>query len=103
MEAYITEKAQLDVTSSSSRREKLEACVGRIAQSEGVPPFCDHANEVLIRTLDIEEGSSKKLVQVVLQDVGLATQVLRLANSAMYKLLTTTPCSAAVLGQKGSQ
>ena len=49
-----------------------------------MPPFCDHANEILIRTLDLDGGSSKKLVQVVLQDVGLAAQVLRLANSAMY-------------------
>lgn len=55
-----------------------------MAQSEGVPPFCDHANEILIRTHDLDGGSSKKLVQVVLQDVGLAAQVLRLANSAMY-------------------
>lgn len=67
-----------------SRREKLAACVEAIACSEGVPPFCDHANEVLVRTLDLEEGSSKRLVQVVMQDVGLAAQVLRLANSAMY-------------------
>jgi len=37
-----------------------------------------------LRTLDLDGGSSKKLVQVVLQDVGLASQVLRLANSAMY-------------------
>jgi HD-like signal output (HDOD) protein len=49
-----------------------------------VPPFCDHANEVLVRTLDLDGGSCKKLVQVILQDVGLASQVLRLANSAMY-------------------
>lgn len=49
-----------------------------------MPPFCDHANEILARTLDLDGGSSKKLVQVVLQDVGLAAQVLRLANSAMY-------------------
>lgn len=49
-----------------------------------MPPFGDHANEILIRTLDIEEGSAKKLVQVVMKDVGLAAQVLRLANSAMY-------------------
>jgi HD-like signal output (HDOD) protein len=72
------------VTSGLTRQERLELCAKRIAHSEGVPPFCDHANEILVRTLDLEEGSSKKLVQVVLQDVGLASQVLRLANSAMY-------------------
>lgn len=54
----------------------------RIAQSEGVPPFCDHANEIMERTLDLDGGSCKKLVHVILQDVGLAAQVLRLANSA---------------------
>lgn len=83
-EEGILNKAQSDAPRGSSRQEKLEACADGIARSEGVPPFCDHANEILIRTLDIEEGSSKKLVQVVLQDVGLAAQVLRLANSAMY-------------------
>jgi HD-like signal output (HDOD) protein len=88
----ITGKLQVDAAGESpappgralGRQDKLKACAERIAQSEGVPPFCGHANEVLVRTLDIEEGSSKKLVQVVLQDVGLASQVLRLANSAMY-------------------
>src|SRR5580658_1130853 len=49
-----------------------------------MPPFCNHANEILIRTLDLDGGSCKKLVQVILQDVGLACQVLRLANSALY-------------------
>lgn len=77
-------KAQLDVTSGLTRQEKLEVCVKRVSQGEGVPPFCDHANEVLVRTLDLDGGSCKKLVQVILQDVGLASQVLRLANSAMY-------------------
>jgi hypothetical protein len=58
--------------------------VKRVSQGDGVPPFCNHANEILIRTLDLDGGSCKKLVQVILQDVGLASQVLRLANSAMY-------------------
>ena len=64
------------------RKDKLEICAKRIAHSEGVPPFCDHANEIMVRTLDLDGGSCKKLVQVILQDVGLASQVLRLANSA---------------------
>jgi len=80
---YISEKTQLDVTSNLTRREKLEICVNRIARSEGVPPFSDHASEILVRTLDLDGGSSKKLVNVILQDVGLASQVLRLANSAL--------------------
>jgi HD-like signal output (HDOD) protein len=91
-EALISGKVQLDLSGGMSRdlssgltpKAKLDLCAKRIAQSEGVPPFCDHATEILARTLDLEEGSSKKLVQVVLRDVGLAAQVLRLANSAMY-------------------
>jgi len=74
----------MDATSGLTRREKLELCVKRVSQGEGVPPFCDHANEILLRTLDLDGGSCKKLVQVILQDVGLAAQVLRLANSATY-------------------
>ena len=38
----------------------------------------------MARTLDLDGGSSKDLVRIILQDLGLATQVLRLANSAMY-------------------
>jgi hypothetical protein len=44
-----------------------------------VPPFCDHANEIMLRTLDLDGGSSKELVRIILKDLGLATQVLRLA------------------------
>jgi len=76
-------KVQLDATSGLSREEKLDLCVKRISHSEGVPPFCDHANEIMVRTLDLDGGSSKKLVHVILQDVGLASHVLRLANSAL--------------------
>ncbi len=79
----ISERVQKDVTSGLTQREKLELCVNRISRGEGVPPFCGHANEILVRTLDLDGGSCKKLVHVILQDVGLASQVLRLANSAM--------------------
>jgi HD-like signal output (HDOD) protein len=77
-------KAQLDATNTLSRKEKLELCVKHIAHSEGVPPFCDHANQIMIRTLDLDGGSCKKLVEIILQDVGFASQLLRLANSAMH-------------------
>ena len=56
----------------------------KIFHGEGVPPFCDHANEIMVRTLDLDGGNSKELVRIILQDLGLAAQVLRLANSAMY-------------------
>ena len=62
---------------------KLERCVDRILQSEGVPPFCKHAQEVVTRTLDLE-GSCPELARVVLKDLGLTSQLLRVANSARY-------------------
>jgi HD-like signal output (HDOD) protein len=98
----ISLKAQLDVTSGLTRREKLELCVKRIAHSEGVPPFSDHASEILVRTLDLDGGSCKKLVQVILQDVGLASQLLRLANSALNnqsgRPITSITHAVTVLG-----
>ncbi len=77
-------KAQIDDAGSLTGPQKLELCVQQICQGEGVPPFCGHANEVMVRTLDLDGGSGKELVQVILRDVGLASQVLRLANSALY-------------------
>lgn len=68
----------------SARDLKLEACVRRISREEGVPPFCQHANEVLTRTLDLDGGSSSSLARVVLKDLGLTSHVLRAANSAFY-------------------
>ncbi|MGA2135508.1 MAG: HDOD domain-containing protein [Bryobacteraceae bacterium] len=69
---------------SESRRQKLDACVARIARAEGVPPFRQHADEVVARTLDLEGGSSAALARVVLKDLGLTAQLLRAANSALY-------------------
>lgn len=66
-----------------TREEKLEVCIDRIFRGEGVPPFCDHANEVMVRTLDLD-GNSIELVRLILKDLGLTSQILRLANSAMY-------------------
>ena len=67
-----------------SRQRKLEECVLRIAREEGVPPFCENANEVIVRTLDLDGGSSSALARVVLRDLGLTSQILRAANSALY-------------------
>ncbi len=72
------------LTSGLSSEDKLDICVKRIFHGEGVPPFCNHAKEVMVRTLDLDDGSSKELVRIILKDVGLASHVLRLANSAMY-------------------
>ena len=66
-----------------ARAEKLGSCVDRILHSEGVPPFCKNAQEVMVRTLDLETNS-RDLVRIILKDVGLASQILRVANSATY-------------------
>ena len=68
----------------STRQLKVEACVLRISREEGVPPFCQHANEALTRTLDLDGGSSSALARVALKDLGLTSHVLRAANSAFY-------------------
>ena len=81
---YITGEAlQFVPAERLTREEKLEVCVDRIYHGEGVPPFCDHAKEVMVRTLDLD-GNSVELVRVILKDLGLTSQILRLANSAMY-------------------
>jgi len=69
---------------SGTRQEKLDACVALMASREGVPPFCQHAHEVLVRTLNLGNGSSSALACVVLKDLGLSSQVLRAANSSLY-------------------
>jgi len=58
--------------------------VERISREEGVPPFGQHANEVIAKTLDLDGGSSGTLARVVLKDLGLTSQILRAANSALY-------------------
>ena len=63
--------------------EKLHACVRHIFDRDGVPAFCEHVNEVMVRTLNLE-GSSRELARVILKDVGLTSQILRIANSALY-------------------
>ena len=49
-----------------------------------MPPFCKHANEVLAHTSDLYGGSSTELVRIILQDLGLTSRILRVANSALY-------------------
>lgn len=66
-----------------TREQKLDACVRRISREEGAPPFGQHANELIARTLDLDGGSSD-LARVALKDLGLTSQILRAANSALY-------------------
>ena len=94
-EAYISDGAlHLGIPERLKRDEKLDVCVKRIYHSEGVPPFCDHAKEVMVRTLDLE-SSSIELARLILKDVGLTSQVLRVANSALYNRSERPIMSAA--------
>jgi HD-like signal output (HDOD) protein len=75
---------ETDGTRRLTRDEKLDLCVKRISHAGGVPPFSNHANEIMARTLDVDGGSSQALIRIILRDPGLAAQVLRAANSVMY-------------------
>jgi HD-like signal output (HDOD) protein len=48
-----------------------------------VPPFREHVSQVLTGTLD-PDGTSARLARVILKDLGLTSQILRLGNSAVY-------------------
>ena len=76
--------SEAECSRSASRQQKLEACVQRISREEGAPPFCQHANELIAQTLDLDGGSSGSLARVALKDLGLTSQILRAANSAFY-------------------
>ncbi len=62
---------------------KLRACLARIAANEGIPPFREHAGELIVGTYDLENSSSH-LSRIILKDVGLTSQMLQVANSAFY-------------------
>ena len=85
-----------------TREQKLDACVQRISHEEGVPPFCEHANEVILRTLDLDWGTSSALARIILKDLGLTSQILRVANSALYnhsgRPILSVPHSITMLG-----
>jgi HD-like signal output (HDOD) protein len=69
---------------STSRAEKLEAWVTHIRQNEGLPAFCEHVNQLMTRTLDID-SSCIEIARVILRDLGITSQLLKIANSALYK------------------
>ena len=80
----IDQTLQLETSERLNHEEKLELCVRRILIGTGVPPLGKHAREIMLRTLDADDGSSKELVRIILKDLGLTTQVLRIANSVLY-------------------
>jgi HD-like signal output (HDOD) protein len=67
----------------SLRESRLDSCVARISQGEGIPPFASHVKELLARTLDPDTVLSQ-MTGIVLKDLGLTSQLLRAANSSFY-------------------
>lgn len=63
--------------------ERLEHCLKKVLRGQGVPPFAQHAQELVECSLDPELGSAH-LAQVVLKDLGLTSQLLRVVNSSFY-------------------
>ena len=63
--------------------DRLNLFVRQISTSEGIPPFAQHARELMSRSLK-PDGSSSHLAHIILKDVGLTSQVMRVANSSMY-------------------
>src|SRR5690242_17068284 len=49
-------------------------------QSDGVPPFCKNASDVITRAFD-PDSSSADLARIVLKDLGLTSLLLRVANA----------------------
>jgi hypothetical protein len=80
----IDQALQPGATKYLTKDEKLDLCVKRIFHGGGVPPFRVHANEIMVRTLDVDGCNSKDLTQIILRDLGLTAQVLRVANSILY-------------------
>ncbi|MGA2595764.1 MAG: HDOD domain-containing protein [Bryobacteraceae bacterium] len=68
----------------TSRAEKLEAWVTHIRQNEGLPGFREHVKQIMGQTLDID-SSCVEIARVILRDLGITSQLLKIANSALYK------------------
>jgi hypothetical protein len=77
-----------------TREEKLQSTVKRVFHSEGVPLFEHHAREVYTRALD-PEGGAADLTRIILKDLGLTSQILRVANSSLYNRSGRTILSVA--------
>jgi hypothetical protein len=92
----------LQLDRALTKEEKLDLCVQQIFRNGGVPSFRGHANEILVRTLDVDGGSSQALIRIILHDVGLAAQILRAANSVMYnhsaRPILSIPHATTLLG-----
>lgn len=85
----------------SARDKKLQACLGRVLRGEGVPPFGQNAQELMDCAGNPETGSSQ-LARVVLRDLGLTSQLLRVVNSSYYnrsgRRILSVPHAISMLG-----
>src|SRR5579884_380097 len=75
--------SQVSAQSADRRQERLKFCVNRVLRGEGLPPFGENARTLMARSLDPNCGSLQ-LADVVLRDVGLTSQLLRVVNSSFY-------------------
>lgn len=82
-QAISTERLESAVNRRLKRGPTLDVCVDRILNSEGIPPFTKNANDLMLKTLDFE-SNGREMGALILKDLGLTSQLLRLANSAMF-------------------
>jgi HD-like signal output (HDOD) protein len=82
-QAISTEPFECATNGRPRRGPTLNVCVDRILKSEGVPPFTKSANDLMLKTLDFE-SNSREMGALILKDLGLTSQILRLANSALF-------------------
>jgi len=84
--------------------DEVQALAGRPADAAGLVPRVPEVIPQLLRSLNDEESSTAELSRLVAQDVVLAAEVIREANSAYYRPMSTVKTVEAaimMLGQNG--
>lgn len=84
--------------------DEVQALVGRPADAAGLVPRIPEVIPQVLRSLNDEESSAAELSRLVAQDVVLAAEVIREANSAYYRPMSTVKTIEAaimMLGQNG--
>jgi HD-like signal output (HDOD) protein len=84
--------------------DEVQALSGRPADAAGLVPRVPEVIPQVLRSLNDEESSASELSRLVAQDVVLAAEVIREANSAYYRPMSTVKTVEAaimMLGQNG--
>jgi HD-like signal output (HDOD) protein len=84
--------------------DEVQALIGRPADAAGLVPRMPEVIPQVLRSLNDEESSAAELSRLVAQDVVLAAEVIREANSAYYRPMSTVKTIEAaimMLGQNG--